>query len=72
MATPSRSDNLVVEDVPDALERIAELNPTLNAFISVFEAEAMARRDVLDEELRQGDREARCMAARFPSRISST
>ena len=37
-----------------ALERIAALNPTLNAFITVFEADAMETARVLDEELRQG------------------
>jgi aspartyl-tRNA(Asn)/glutamyl-tRNA(Gln) amidotransferase subunit A len=44
----------IVRNVEDALERIAELNPTLNAFISVFEAEAMAQARLLDAELRQG------------------
>jgi Asp-tRNA(Asn)/Glu-tRNA(Gln) amidotransferase A subunit family amidase len=50
------------------LERINELNPTLNAFISVFEGDAMEQARAFDEELRQVDRAARCMAARFPSK----
>jgi aspartyl-tRNA(Asn)/glutamyl-tRNA(Gln) amidotransferase subunit A len=55
MATlPSSPHNLVSKHVADALERIAELNPTLNAFISVFEGDAMAQARVLDEELRLG------------------
>src|SRR5687768_3248822 len=51
----AKSDSrTVVESVVDALERIAELNPTLNAFIAIFEAEAMQQAHALDEELRQG------------------
>src|SRR5687768_7151751 len=51
----AKSDSrTVVESVVDALERIAELNPTLNAFIAIFEAEAMQQARELDEELRQG------------------
>ena len=38
----------------EAFERIAALNLTLNAFITIFEAEAMAEAERLDEELRQG------------------
>lgn len=40
--------------VVEVLERIAELNPSLNAFITVFEAGAMETARALDEELRQG------------------
>jgi aspartyl-tRNA(Asn)/glutamyl-tRNA(Gln) amidotransferase subunit A len=40
--------------VARALERIRALNPSVNAFITVFEAEALAQARVLDEELRQG------------------
>ena len=55
MATvPSSPHNLVSKHVAEALERIAELNPTLNAFISVFEGDAMTQARVLDEELRLG------------------
>jgi aspartyl-tRNA(Asn)/glutamyl-tRNA(Gln) amidotransferase subunit A len=52
--TPSSPHNLVSKHVADALERIAELNPTLNAFIAVFEGDAMEQARVLDEELRLG------------------
>ena len=51
---PSSPTTSSSKNVADALERIAELNPTLNAFITVFEADAMAQARVLDEELRQG------------------
>ena len=44
----------IVRAVSETLERIAALNPSLNAFITVFEAEAMAQARALDEELRQG------------------
>ena len=40
--------------VTDALQRIAELNQRLNAFITVFEAEAMEEARALDEEQRRG------------------
>ena len=43
-----------VKHVTDALERIARLNPQLNAFITVFEAEAMEQARALDEEARAG------------------
>ena len=42
------------QNVAEALERISALNATLNAFIAIFEADAMAEAQVLDEELRQG------------------
>ena len=54
MATPSSPGRLVSQNVANALERISELNPTLNAFISVFKADAMEQARVLDDELRQG------------------
>lgn len=44
----------IAKRVAESLERIAALNPTLNAFITVFDADAMDRARVLDEELRQG------------------
>src|SRR5688500_16877596 len=44
----------IAQAVAETLERIAELNPTLNAFIAIFEAEAIQQARVLDEELRQG------------------
>jgi aspartyl-tRNA(Asn)/glutamyl-tRNA(Gln) amidotransferase subunit A len=50
----NRSTDTAERSVADALARIAELNPSLNAFIAVFEAEAVAQARVLDEELRQG------------------
>ena len=37
-----------------ALDRIAELNPSLNAFIAVLDADAMAQAKTLDEELSSG------------------
>ena len=37
-----------------ALDRIAELNPSINAFITVFDADAMAQAKLLDEELDSG------------------
>jgi len=44
----------ISKHVAETLERISALNPALNAFIAVFEAEAMAEALVLDDELRQG------------------
>ncbi|MEO5742044.1 MAG: amidase [Vicinamibacterales bacterium] len=38
----------------EALERIAQLNPALNAYITVFEADAMRQARALDEELTHG------------------
>jgi len=52
--TPSSPDNPVSTHVAAVLERINELNPTLNAFISVFEGDAMEQARALDEELRLG------------------
>jgi aspartyl-tRNA(Asn)/glutamyl-tRNA(Gln) amidotransferase subunit A len=54
MANPSAPIDSVVTGVSNALERIAQLNPTLNAFITVFEADAMEHARALDEELRRG------------------
>lgn len=54
MTTSSTAPGPIAQSVAQALERIAELNPTLNAFITVFEADAMETARVLDEELRQG------------------
>ncbi len=54
MSTRSTAPGPIAQSVAQALERIAELNPTLNAFITVFEADAMETARVLDEELRQG------------------
>ncbi len=42
------------QDIRETLDRIAALNPSLNAFITVFEAEAMAQARILDDELREG------------------
>src|SRR5688572_3702593 len=53
--TASHSErNPVSKSVGDALERISTLNPRLNAFITTFEADAMAQAQVLDDELRRG------------------
>ena len=54
MAISNSERGRVSKDVAEALERISALNPTLNAFITVFEAESMADARTLDEELRQG------------------
>jgi aspartyl-tRNA(Asn)/glutamyl-tRNA(Gln) amidotransferase subunit A len=54
MTTRSTVPGPIATRVAEVLERIAELNPTLNAFITVFEAGAMETAQVLDEELRQG------------------
>lgn len=52
MATPDAGT--IVKTVADTLARIAELNPVVNAFVAIFEAEAMQQARALDEELRQG------------------
>ncbi|HKY21662.1 MAG TPA: amidase [Vicinamibacterales bacterium] len=44
----------IAESVGETIERISALNPRLNAFVSVFEADAIAQARTLDEELRQG------------------
>jgi aspartyl-tRNA(Asn)/glutamyl-tRNA(Gln) amidotransferase subunit A len=54
MSTPSHPSTSIVKGVSDALERVRELNGALNAFITVFEADAMQQARALDEELRQG------------------
>jgi aspartyl-tRNA(Asn)/glutamyl-tRNA(Gln) amidotransferase subunit A len=53
--TPSETaSGPIARNIVETLERIAALNPSLNAFVSVFEAEATAHARVLDEELRRG------------------
>ena len=54
MTTRSTAPGPIAQSVAQALERIAELNPTLNAFITVFEADAMETARGLDDELREG------------------
>jgi aspartyl-tRNA(Asn)/glutamyl-tRNA(Gln) amidotransferase subunit A len=54
MTTPSTTAGPVAQGVTAALARIAELNPSINAYITVFEADAMEQARTLDEELRQG------------------
>jgi aspartyl-tRNA(Asn)/glutamyl-tRNA(Gln) amidotransferase subunit A len=54
MTEPGRPGEPVVTIVAEALARIAELDPVLNAFITVFEASAMEQAKALDEELRAG------------------
>jgi aspartyl-tRNA(Asn)/glutamyl-tRNA(Gln) amidotransferase subunit A len=54
MTGARRLSGPVEKNIADALARIAELNPSLNAFITVFEAEATAQARALDAELRQG------------------
>ena len=54
MANRSAQAGAVASHVSDMLARIAQLNPTLNAFITIFEHEAMEQARALDEELRQG------------------
>ncbi len=44
----------VVSLVQGYLDRIAEVNPTLNLFIEVFEAEALARAKAIDARLSEG------------------
>lgn len=44
----------VTNNIRETLDRIAAVNPSLNAFITVFEAEAMAQARQLDDELREG------------------
>lgn len=51
---PDLPSGVAATHVTETLEKISALNPTLNAFISVFEAEAMEQARALDEELRQG------------------
>jgi aspartyl-tRNA(Asn)/glutamyl-tRNA(Gln) amidotransferase subunit A len=54
MSNRSADVGPVASSVGDTLARIAQLNPTLNAFITVFEGEAMEQARALDAELRQG------------------
>ena len=55
MATPSATIGPIAKSVAETIARIAELNPTLNAYIEVFEAQAMEQARALDEELRRGN-----------------
>lgn len=54
MTTPSNTTGAIAKSVAAVLARIAELNPSLNAYITVFEADAMQQARMLDEEVRQG------------------
>ena len=54
MKTSSATAGPIAQGVAADLARIAELNPSINAYITVLEAEAMEQARTLDEELRQG------------------
>ncbi len=54
MTSPSDPVRSAVTRVSDAFARIAEQNPALNAFITIFESEAMEQARALDDELRHG------------------
>ncbi len=54
MPASDRRQGPVAKNVAKALERISMLNPALNAFITVFEEDAMAQAGILDVELREG------------------
>jgi len=54
MASSSHPVASVARSVSEALDRIREGNPTLNAFITVFDADAMQQARALDEELKAG------------------
>ena len=54
MAGLSDPAHSAVTRVSDAFARIAEENPAINAFITMFEAEAIEQARALDEELRHG------------------
>ena len=54
MTTIHVGSDRIADTVRATIERIAALNPSLNAFVSVFEAEALAQARVLDEERRRG------------------
>ena len=54
MTAPSTAGGPIGRNVARTLARIAELNPSLNAYITVFEADAMEQARTLDEELRLG------------------
>lgn len=53
MTNPRPIDS-IVSSVAETLERIARLEPALNAFITVFTDDALRQAEILDEELRQG------------------
>ena len=44
----------ISKNVVETFERIAALNPALNAFITTFEEDALAQARILDDELRHG------------------
>jgi aspartyl-tRNA(Asn)/glutamyl-tRNA(Gln) amidotransferase subunit A len=50
----SSANGPISKSISHTLERISALNPSINAFITVFEREAMAEAQRLDDELRQG------------------
>ena len=54
MVNPSPPIESVVKSVSEALDCIARMDATLNAFITVFEADAMQQAHALDDELRNG------------------
>ena len=54
MHAPEADDESVSSRVAAVLARIAGINPSLNAFITVFEHEAMQAAAALDDELRRG------------------
>ena len=54
------------------LQRIAERNASLNAFITVFERRCAAQAREADREIAAGRIAVRCTAFRSPSRICST
>ena len=58
----------ITKTIGETLERIATVNPTLNAFITVFEAEAIAQARQLDEELRAGRSAGPFTGSRFQSK----
>ena len=54
MTNPDNPAESAVKNVSDALDCISRLNPSLNAFITIFADEAMQRARELDEASRQG------------------
>ena len=54
MANPRPPIDPIVRSVAETLDRIARIDPALNAFINVFTDDALQQAHVLDEELRHG------------------